>query len=145
MQVFRAWTQDTDELIAERPQNLQRLLLTKHFPGCRASPVTAATGMLSAAPVSATCIQGGKWGPELEELFNTSTTVGNAQGEPIAGIAHNAFGLRQPIIDLCKALAPVNATDSQGGNRGPVLEESLSASTTIANALGNPFSAGCCP
>ena len=69
LQVFRAWTQDTEELIQERPQKLMRLVVATHYPGCR--PVPRATGpdMLSAAPLSAGFGQGGKWGAELEEVF----------------------------------------------------------------------------
>ena len=69
LQVFRAWTQDTAELIQERPQKLMRLVLATHYPGCRPTPQVTGADMLSAAPLSAGFCQGGRWGAELEDLF----------------------------------------------------------------------------
>ncbi len=69
LQVFRAWTQDTEELIQERPQKLMRLVVATHYPGCRPVPPATGADMLSAAPLSAGFGQGGKWGAELEEVF----------------------------------------------------------------------------
>ena len=80
LQVFRAWTQNTDELIQERPQKLLRLLLTQHFPGCRPQHVFNGSDLHSAAPLSAGFAQGGKWGSELEDLFANSIMPGSAQG-----------------------------------------------------------------
>lgn len=69
LQIFRAWTQDTAELIQERPQKLMRLVLATHYPGHRPTPRVTGVDMLSAAPLSAGFGQGGRWGVELEDIF----------------------------------------------------------------------------
>lgn len=69
LQIFRAWTQDTAELIQERPQKLMRLVLATHYPGCRPTPRVTGVDMLSAGPLSAGFGQGGRWGAELEDMF----------------------------------------------------------------------------
>ncbi|DBB04595.1 TPA: hypothetical protein ACH3X1_012671 [Trebouxia sp. C0004] len=78
--VFRAWTQDTQELIQERPQKLMRLVVATHYPGCRPVPQATGADMLSAAPLSAGFSQGGKWGAELEEMFVNSMLPADAAG-----------------------------------------------------------------
>lgn len=80
LQVFRAWTQDTEELIQERPQKLMRLVVATHHPGCRPVPQATGADMLSAAPLSAGFSQGGKWGAELEEMFVNSMLPADAAG-----------------------------------------------------------------
>ena len=80
LQVFRAWTQDTQELIQERPQKLTRLVVATHYPGCRPVPPATGADMLSAVPLSAGFGQGGKWGAELEEIFANSMLPVDAAG-----------------------------------------------------------------
>lgn len=82
MQVFRAWTQNTDELVQERPHKLLRPMLMSQYPGCRPSAVpSGAELLLSASPLSAMFGQGGKWSEELQSLFLSSMTPGTAQGK----------------------------------------------------------------
>ncbi len=80
LQVFRAWTQDTAELIQERPQKLMRLVVATHYPGCRPLPPATGADMLSAAPLSAGFGQGGKWGAELQEMFANSMLPADPAG-----------------------------------------------------------------
>ena len=80
LQVFRAWTQDTEELIQERPQKLMRLVVATQYPGCRPVPPATGADMLSAAPLSAGFGQGGKWGAELEEMIANSMLPADAAG-----------------------------------------------------------------
>ena len=85
MQVFRAWTQNTDELVQERPHKLQRPMLMSQYPGCRPSAVpSGAELLLSATPLSAMFGQGGKWSEELQSLFVSSMTPGTAQSKCIS-------------------------------------------------------------
>ena len=80
MQVFRAWTQNTDELVHERPHKLLRPMLVSQYPGCRPSAVPFGAELLSGAPLSAMFSQGGKWSQELQSLFDRSMASSTAQG-----------------------------------------------------------------
>ena len=80
MQVFRAWTQNTDELVQERPHKLLRPMLVSQYPGCRPNAVPFGAELLSGASLSAMYGQGGKWSEELQSLFVSSTTPSTAQG-----------------------------------------------------------------
>ena len=80
LQVFRAWTQDTEELIQERPQKLMRLVVATHYPGCRPVPQATGAHMLSAAPLSAGFGWGGQWGVELQKMFVDSMLPTGAAG-----------------------------------------------------------------
>lgn len=82
LQVFRAWTQNTDELVLERPHKLLRPLLVSQYPGCRPSALPSGADLLCGAPLSAMCGQGGKWGEELQPLFVSRVTPNTAQGRP---------------------------------------------------------------
>ncbi|KAL3148282.1 hypothetical protein ABBQ38_013748 [Trebouxia sp. C0009 RCD-2024] len=79
--VFRAWTQNTDELVLERPHKLLRPLLVSQYPGCRPSALPSGADLLCGAPLSAMCGQGGKWGEELQPLFVSRVTPNTAQGD----------------------------------------------------------------
>lgn len=80
MQVFRAWTQNTDELVLHRPHKLLRPLLVSQYPGCRPCALPSGADLLVGPPLSAMCGQGGKWGEELQPLFVSRVTPSIAQG-----------------------------------------------------------------
>ena len=77
MQVFRTWTQNTDELVHERPHKLLRPMLVSQYPGCRPSALPTGPDLLSGAPLSAMFGQGGEWSKELQSLFVSSMIPGN--------------------------------------------------------------------
>ena len=83
MQVYRAWTQNTDELVQERPHKLLRPMLVSQYPGCRPRAVPSGAELLSGAPLSAMFGQGGKWSEGLRSLFVSSMTPSTAQGRCI--------------------------------------------------------------
>ena len=92
MQVFRAWTQNTDELVQERPHKLLRPILMSQYPGCRQSAAPSGAELLSGAPLSAMFGQGGKWSEDLQSLFVSSMTPGTAQGRtPGVTMTHICF------------------------------------------------------